>query len=86
MGIFAAFQLRNKAFVLFTRELSSIVFEAGLCCFARGGVKKHDGYHIFPKRFRYAGHLLGQSPHAEVAVAGTEPKIRQLACAAFYVF
>ena len=38
------------------------------------------------KRFRYAGHLLGQNPHAEAAVAGTETKIHQLACAAFHVF
>ena len=87
VGIFAAFQLRNEAFVLFTRELSSIVFEDGFCCFARGCVKKKsDCCHIFPKRFRYASHLLGQNPHAETAVAGTETKIYQVACAAFHVF
>ena len=68
------------------RELSSIVFEDDLCCFARGGKEKHDGCHIFPKRLRYAGHLLGQNPHAEATVAGTETKIHQLACAAFHVF
>ena len=54
--------------------------------FFKGCVKKHDCCHIFPKRFRYAGHLLGQNPHAEAAVAGTETKIHQLACAASHVF
>ena len=69
MGIFAAFQLRNEAFVLFMRELSNLVFEDGLCCFARRGVKEHNRRHIFPKWLRYAGHLLGQNPHAEADVA-----------------
>ena len=64
MGIFAAFQL-----VLLMRKLSSIVFEDGLCCFARGGVKKNT---MAATRFCYAGYLLGQNPHAEAAVAGTK--------------
>ena len=50
-----------------------------------GGVEKHDGCHSFPKRFRYAGHLLDQNPQAEDVVAGTETKIHQLACAVFHV-
>ena len=81
MGIFAAFQLCDKTFVLFMRKLSSTHSLRRLLL--EGGVKKQDGFHIYPGD---AGHLLGQNPHAEAAVAGTKTKIRQLACAAFHVF
>ena len=43
-----------------------------------GVQKKHDRRHIFPKRL--------QNPHAEAAVAGTETKSHQLACAPFHIF
>ena len=68
------------------RNLTGIVFEDGLCGFARRSVKKYDRCHILPKWFNNTSNLLCQYPHADAVMAGTKAKIDQLACAAFYVF
>ena len=67
-------------------NFTGIVFEDGLCGFARRSVKKHDRCHVFPKWFSNAGDLLCQYPHADAVMACAEAKIDQLACAAFHVF
>ena len=67
-------------------NLTGIVFEDGLRCFARRSVKKHDSCHVFPKRFSNAGDLLGQDPHADAVMAGAEAEIDLLDCTAFDVF
>ena len=67
-------------------NLTGIVFEDGLYGFAWWGVKKHDRCNVLPKWFSNAGNLLCQYLHAYTGMAGTETKIDQLACAAFYVF
>ena len=53
---------------------------------SRGGKKGTIAATLSRDGFRYAGHLLGQNPHAEATVAGIETKIHQLACAAFHIF
>ena len=73
-------------FVLFMCNFTGIVFEDGLCCFARRSVKKHDRCHVFPKRFSGVGDLLGQDPHADAVMARAEAEIYRLARAAFHVF
>ena len=68
------------------RNLTGIVFEDGLCCFAGWGVKKHDSCYILPEWFSNTSNMLRQHPHADAIMAGTEAEIDQLTCAAFYVF
>ena len=52
----------------------------------RVGVKENDRRDVFSKRFRDAGGLLGQDPHADATMACTEPEGDQLARATFHVF
>ena len=69
-------QLDHILFVLFRRKLPGVVFEDGLHGLIRGGVKENDRRNVFSKRFRDAGDLLGQDPHADAAMACTEPEGR----------
>ena len=73
-------------FVLLGRKLAGVVFEDGLHGLIQGGVKENDRRDVFSKRFRDAGDLLGQDPHADDAMACTEPEGDQLARATFHVF
>ena len=75
-------------FVFFGRKLAGVVFvfEDGLHGLIRGGVKENDRRDVFSKRFRDAGDLLGQDPHADDAMACTEHEGDQLVCATFHVF
>ena len=73
-------------FVLFRRKLAGVVFEDGLHGLIRGDVKENDRRDVFSERFRDAGDLLGQDPHADAAMACTESEGDQLARAAFHVF
>ena len=73
-------------FVLFGRKLACVVFEDGLHGLIRGGVKENYRRNVLSKRFRDAGHLLGQDPLADAAMACTEPEGDQLARATFHVF
>ena len=62
----------NKLLVLLVGELADVVFKDGLGRLARGGVKKHDRCDIVPVWFGDAGYLLGQDPHRDPVVPGTE--------------
>ena len=79
-------QVSHILFVLFGRKLAGVVFEDGLHGLIRGGVKKNDRRDVFSKRFRDAGDLLGQDPHADAAMTYTESERDQLARATFHVF
>ena len=66
--------VRQDLYTLHERALQHCLRRWPLLFYSRVCKKKHDGCHIFPQRFRYAGHLLGKNPHAEAAVAGIETK------------
>ena len=68
------------------RNLTSIVFEDGLCGLPWWGVKKYNRCNILPEWFSNAGNLLCQDPRADAVMAGTKAKLDQLASAAFHVF
>ena len=87
MGELAApLEFCDKLFVLLVGELAGVVFEDSLGRFAGGRVKEHDRCHVLAKRLGNAGYLLGQDPHGDAVVPGTEPEIDQLARAAFHIF
>ena len=85
MGELASLEPSYKLFVLLVRELTRIVFEDGLRCFAGGRVKEHDRCHVFAKRLGNAGYLLGQDPHGYAVMPCAKPEIDQLARVAFHV-
>ena len=86
VGELVPLEFGNKLFVLFVGELAGIVFEDGLCCFARGCVKEHDRCHVLAKRLGNAGYLLGHDPHGDAVVPCAETEIDQLTRAAFHIF
>ena len=85
MGELAPLEFCDELFVFFVGELAGVVFEDSLGCFAGGCVKEHDRCHVFAKRLGNAGYLLGQDPHGDAVVPGTETEINQLARAVFHI-
>ena len=67
-------------------ELAGIVFKDGLGRLATRSVKEHDCGNIVPVRLGDAGYLLGQDPHGDSVVPGTEAEIDQLPHATLDIF
>ena len=76
----------DEPLVLLMGELACVVFKDGLGRFTTRSVKEHDRCYIVPVRLGNAGDLLGQDPHGDSVVPGTEPEIYQLARATFHIF
>ena len=76
----------DKLLVLLVGELAGVVFKDSLCSLATGCVEKHYCGNIIPVRFCNAGYLLGQDPHGDSIVPGTEAEIDQLSRAALDIF
>ena len=75
----------DKLLVFVMAKLARVVFEDGLCRFARRGVEQHDRGDIVAIRLGDACDLLGQNPHAYSVVPRREAKIYQLARAALHI-
>ena len=86
VGELASLELGDELLVLVMAKLARVVFEDGLCRFARRGVKQNDRGDIVAIRLGDACDLLGQDPHAYPIVPRGEAKIDQLARAALHVF
>ena len=82
VGELAPLKLGDELLVLVMAKLARVVFESGLCRFARRGVEQHDRGDIVSIRLGDACDLLGQDPHAYSVVPRGEAKIDQLARAA----
>ena len=76
----------DEPLVLLVGELACVVFKDGLSRFATGCVKEHDRCHVIAKRLGDAGYLLGQDPHRDSVVPGTEAEIDKLPRATFGIF
>ena len=67
-------------------ELAGVVFKDGFSSLPTGCVEEHDRGDIVPERLGDAGYLLGQDPHRDPVVPGTEPEIDQLSRATLDIF
>ena len=85
VGELAPLKFGDKLLVLIMAKLARVVFEDGLCRFARRGVEQHDRGDIVAIRLGDACDLLGQDPHAYPIVPRGEAEIDQLARAALHV-
>ena len=80
------FQPCNQLLEVILRKFSRIFFKNHLCGLGRTGVEQHDSRYIFTERFRDAGELLGQHPHADARVVGRKAEFHEVAGETFYVF
>ena len=85
VGELAPLKFGDKLLVLVMAKLARVVFEDGLCRFARRGVEQHDGGDVVAIWLGDACDLLGQNPHAYPVVPRGEAKIDQLARAALHI-
>ena len=76
----------DELLILLVGELTGVVFEYSLGCFATGRVEEHDRCDIISIRFGDAGYLLGQDPHGDAVVPGAEAEIDKLPRAALDIF
>ena len=76
----------DELLVLLVGELAGVVFKDGLDRLATGCVEENDRGDIVTERLGDAGYLLGQDPHGDAVVPGTEPEIDQLPRAALDIF
>ena len=86
VGELAPLELGDKLLVHVMAKLARVVFEDGLCRFARRGVEQNDRSDIVAVRLGNTCDLLGQDPHAYPVVPRGEAKIDQLARAPLHVF
>ena len=86
VGELVPLEFGDKLPVLLVGELACVVFKDGLGCLARGGVEEHDRGDIVSIWFGDAGNLLGQDPHGDAVVPGTEAEIDQLPRATLDIF
>ena len=86
VGELTPLEFGYEPLVLLVGELACVVFKYSFSCLARWCVKQHDRCDIVPVRFGDAGDLLGQNPHGDAIVPGTEPEIDQLARATLDIF
>ena len=86
VGELVLLEFGDKLLVLLVCELAGIVFKDSLGSLATGRVEENYCGNIIPIRFRYAGYLLGQDPHGDSIVPGTEAEIDQLPRAALDIF
>ena len=86
VGELVPFEFGDKLFVLLVGELAGVVFKDGLSSLPTGCVEEHDRGDIVPERPCDAGYLLGQDPHRDAVVPGTEPEIDQLPRATLDIF
>ena len=75
VGELVLLEFGDKLLVLLVGELACVVFKEGLGCLAGWCVEEHT---IITKRLGDAGYLLGQDPHGDAVMPGTEPEIDQL--------
>ena len=86
VGELAPLKSCDELLVLLKPHLARVVFEDGLCRFARRGVEQHDCGDIVAVRLGDTCDLLGQDPHAYAVVPRGEAEIDQLARAPLHVF
>ena len=86
VGELVPLEFGDELLVLVMAKLARVVFEDGLCRFARRGVEQNDRGDIVAIRLGDTCDLLGQDPHAYPIVLRGEAKIDQLACAPLHVF
>ena len=86
MGELVPLEFGYKRLILLVSKLAGIIFKDGLGSFTTGGVKEHDRCDIVTVRLGDAGYLLGQDPHRDPVVPGTEPEIDQLPRATLDMF
>ena len=86
VGELVPLEFGDKLLVLLVGELAGVVFKDGLGSFAGGCVKEHDCGNIVPVWLGDAGYLLGQNPHRDPVVPGTEAEIDQLPRATLDIF
>ena len=86
VGELVPLEFGDEPLVLLVGELACVVFKDGLSRFATGCVKEHDRCYIVPVRLGDAGYLLGQDPHGDSVVPGTEAEIDQLPRATLDIF
>ena len=86
VGELVPLEFGDKLLVLLVGELACVVFKDGLGSFTTGCVEEHDRGDIISVGFGDAGYLLGQNPHGDSVVPGTEAKIDQLARATLDIF
>ena len=85
MGELAPLKFGDELLVLVIAKLARVVFEEGLCRFARRGVEQHDRGDIVAIWLGDACYLLGQNPHAYPVVPRGEAKIDQLTRAPLHI-
>ena len=85
VGELAPLKFGDEFLVLVMAKLARVVFEDGLCRFARRGVEQHDRGDIITIWLGDACDLLGQNPHAYPVVPHGEAKIDQLARAPLHI-
>ena len=86
VGELAPLEFGDELLVLLMTNFARVVFEDGLCRFARWGVKQHDPGDVVAIRLGDTCDLLGQDPHAYPVVPCGEAEIDQLARVALDVF
>ena len=86
VGELVPLEFGDKLLVLLVGELACVVFKDGLGCLAGWCVKEHDRCDIVTVRLGDAGYLLGQDPHGDAVVPGTEAEIDQLPRATLDIF
>ena len=86
VGELVPLEFGDKLLVLLVGELAGVVFKDGLSSLPTGCVEEHDRGDIVSERLGDAGYLLGQDPHGDAVVPGTEPEIDQLPRATLDIF
>ena len=86
VGEFVPLEFGDKLLVLLVSELAGVVFKDSLSSLPARCVEEHDRGDIISVWFGDAGYLLGQNPHGDSVVPGTEAKIDQLARATLDIF
>ena len=85
VGELVLLEFGDEPLVLLVGELACVVFKDGLGRLATGCVEEHDRCNIVTKRLGDAGYLLGQDPHGDAVVPGTEAEIDQLSRTTFHI-
>ena len=86
VGELVPLEFGDKLLVLLVGDLAGVVFEYSLSSLPTGCVEEHYRGDIISVWFGDAGYLLGQNPHGDSVVPGTEAKIDQLARATLDIF
>ena len=86
VGELVPLEFGDKLLVVLVGKLACVVFKDGLGRLATGCVKQHDRCDIVPVWLGDAGYLLGQDPHRDAVVPGTEAEIDQLPRATLDIF